>query len=209
MIELELRNNLAPFIPGWEGAEQVAYLDYDSDGVQDQAAVALVGGSARIYITQGPRTIEEVNDFSRVLLNVIVFDPSFRGGGQIKTVPGSPDVLLCVPGPGGGPVVAQLQYGGTGGIASNYFAPYGESYRGGLFASFADIDRDGEPEALFLNRVGPSRLIAVDMQTFETEYSIFIGGEGVRFEPTGGTVDGYFSLDRNGRTELIPLPVNP
>ena len=77
-----------------------------------------------------------------------------------------------------------------------------------------DVDWDRLPEALFLNAVGPSRLIAVDMEDYETETSIWVG-DNARFEPTGGTVsigNAHFfwiqygeSVGYRAESELIPI----
>ena len=196
LTKLEPRNNPSPLIPGWDGEEQITYGNFDADGFPDRAVVALEGGSAHVMIFGNPHGDGQPFDVARewpVIHNEIVFDPEFRGGGFLKVIPGAvTDSLLIVPGAGGGPVVAQITFE-NGPLSHTFFAPFGVDYRGGLWASTGDVDRDGIPEALFINRVGPSRLIAVDMRTFETEASIYVG-EDARFEPTGGMLDGDFLI---------------
>lgn len=192
LVQLEQRDNPAPLIPGWSGEEQLAYGNFDGDGFPDRAAVALVGGSAHVMIFANPHGDGQPFDAARpwpVMHNEIVFDSNFRGGGFLKVVPGTlTDSLLVVPGEGGGPVVAQITFA-NGPLSHTFLAPFGLDYRGGLWASSGDIDRDGIPEALFINRVGPSRLVALDMRTLETESSIYVGDD-ARFEPTGGMLGG-------------------
>ncbi len=78
-------------------------------------------------------------------------------------------------------------------LSASFFAPYDHSFRGGLRVSSGDIDHDGRPEAFFLPAEGGGpQLAVVDMQTFETELSIWVGDPTdfsgrARFEPTGGT----------------------
>ena len=202
---LESRDNPAPLIPGWDGEEQHVYGHF-SGGIQnDLAAVALEGGSVRVMVFQGSRGADEpVDDYSRVLLNVIAFDPNFRGGGRLHvvpahaTLPGGFDTLLVVPGEGGGPQVQQFAFdtqAGTMRMSASFFAPYPETFRGGLRVSSGDIDRDGIPEALFLpGEGGGPQLVAVDLRTHETEWSVWVGDPedrsgDARFEPTGGTIN--------------------
>lgn len=201
---LESRDNPAPLIPGWDGAEQHVRGHF-SGGVQtDLAAVALEGGSVRVMVFQGSRNADEpVDDYSRVLLNEIIFDPDFRGGGKLHvipaqaTLPGDVDTLLAVPGVGGGPHVVQFDFDSASGrmqLTASFFAPYPETFRGGLSISSGDIDRDGIPEALLLpGEGGGPQLVAVDLRTHETELSIFVGDPAdqsgrARFEATGGTI---------------------
>jgi len=223
MIELELRSVLAPLIPGWEGPEQIAYLHADSDNFVDKAVVALDGGSARVMVFRNPREDAEWP----VMLNVIVFDPMFRGGGRIAVIQNSPydadfsvpDALLVTAGPGGGPRVAKFDF--STGDRFDFFAPYDTEFRGGLWISSGDVDGDLKPEALFLpGEGGGPRLVAVDMETFETETSIFVGDPQdtsgrARFEPTGGTIssgpDLFFYiqfgevLGNSAESALIPV----
>lgn len=199
LTRLESRDNPAPLIPGWSGPEQHAYGHFDADGFPDTVAVAQDGGSVHLYVIAGPRSLEEIHDgIDRVILNVIVFDENFRGGGRIAVIPHSPgdfstpDALLVTAGPGGGPHVAKFDF--ATGERFDFFAPYSTLFRGGLRISHGDIDRDGKPEALFLPESGGSpHLVAVDMATYETELSIYVGNAddmsgAARFESTGGTI---------------------
>lgn len=88
MIELEQRECPAPLIPGWDGAEQMVYGDFDGDNFADRAVVALDGGSARFMVFRNPKI---VTDDWPVMLNTIVFDESFRGGGRIAVIDASLD----------------------------------------------------------------------------------------------------------------------
>ena len=196
VTRLESRDNPAPLIPGWDGAEQHVLGHFNHDAELDTAAIALEGGSCRIMVFDGNgRAVQ-----GEVLLNEIVFDPNFRGGGYAKVIEsgirGVPDHLLAVPGVGGGPHVAQFDFdSGTGRmlLSTSFFAPYPESFRGGLRISSGDIDRDGIPEALFLPGVGGGpHLAAVDIRTHETEFNLYVGDPEdtsgrARFEATGGT----------------------
>lgn len=220
MIELELRNCLSPLIAGWYGPEQIEYLHADNDNFVDKAVVALPGGAARVMVFRNPHGDNQPFDADRewpVILNVIVFDENFRGGGRIAVVEHSPydadfsvpDALLITPGPGGGPRVAKFDF--ATGDRFDFFAPFGIDYRGGLWASSGDVDGDLKPEALL---IGGPRLVAVDMQTFETETSIHVG-DNARFEPTGGTIwkgpDLFFwiqfgeTVDNRAESKLIPV----
>lgn len=222
MIELELRNCPTPFIPGWAGHENVAYGNYDDDGLEDRIVVADIGGSARVMVFHNPHGAAGEFNAERewpVLLNAIVFEPTFRGGGRLKVVPAGDglDAILIAPGPGGGPAVARLDQSGV----FYFFAPYERDFRGGMWVSTGDIDGDGDPEALFLPGDGGSpRLLAIDMRTFETELSIFVGDPQdtsgrARFEPTGGTIhrgpDLFFYIqygdvvDNRAESALIPV----
>lgn len=230
MIELEPRNLPAPLIPGWDGPEQLAYGNFDNDNFVDRAVVAQVGGSVRVMVFRNPHNHDgEFNAYDPwpVMLNTIVFDPNFRGGGSIAVVPYSlnadfivPAALLVVPGPGGGPVVARFDF--ATGDRFDFFAPYDTNFRGGLWISTGDIDDDREPEALFLpGDGGTPRLVAVDMRTYETEVSIFVGDPQdtsglARFESGRGTIhhgpDLFFYIqygdvvDNRADSALIPVP---
>lgn len=200
LTQLESRDNPANFIPGWDGGEQLAPLHVDSDPMAELAVVALDGGSCRVMVID--------DDGQTVILNEIVFDPNFRGGGSIKTVSRGrnlmgADSLIVVPGTGGGPHVMQFDFDKSTGTLQqsfSFFAPYPESFRGGLKASGGDIDGDGIPEAMFLPVEGYPQLVAVDLHTHETEMNIYVGHPTVndppRFEPTGGTI--YTPLGRIG-----------
>lgn len=196
--ELEARRNPANLIPEWTGGEQVALLRFNGDMELDTAVVALEGGSCRVMIFDGNGRAER----GEVLLNTIAFEESFRGGGRIKAVPHSengdwsqPDSLLVVPGPGGGPRVIRFDFAND---AVSFFAPYEQSFRGGLQVGSGDIDGDGYPEAIFLPAEGGGpRAVAVDMRTYETELSMWVGDPSdesgtARFEPTGATVRTVF-----------------
>ena len=231
MIELELRNCLSPLIPGWDGPEQIAYLHADNDNFVDKAVVALPGGSARVMVFRNPHGDSQPFDAERewpVMLNVIVFEDSFRGGGRIAVVEHSPydadfeipDALLITAGPGGGPRVAKFDF--ATGNRFDFFAPYDTGFRGGLRVAYGDIDGDREPEALFLpGDGGAPRLVAVDMRTYETEVSIFVGDPQdtsgrARFESGRGTIyhgpDLFFYVqygevvDNRAESALIPVP---
>lgn len=230
MLELELRNCPAPLIPGWDGPEQVVYGRFDTDNFADKAVVALEGGSARVMVLQNPHGDGAAFDVDRewpVLLNTIVFDPNFRGGGRVAVIPASldagdsePDALLVASGPGGGPVLAKFDF--ASGRRFDFLAPYEADFRGGLWVSSGDIDGDRRPEALLLPRSGGSpRLIAIDMRTYETEASIFVGDPQdtsgrARFEPTGGTISKGVELffyvqygevvENHAESSLIPVP---
>lgn len=229
MLELEPRSLPAPLIPGWDGPEQFAYGNFDNDNFVDKAVVAQAGGSVRVMVFRNPHNtpVFDVDAEWPVMLNMIVFDPNFRGGGSIAAVPYSlnadfvvPAALLVVPGPGGGPVVARFDF--ATGNRFDFFAPYDTNFRGGLWISTGDIDGDREPEALFLPGAGGGpRLVAVDMRTYETETSIFVGDPQdtsgrARFEATGGTIwkgpDLFFYIqfgdvvDNRAESALIPVP---
>lgn len=202
--QLEARENPAPLIPGWDGEESYVRGHFSGGAQLDLAAVALQGGSVRVMVFQGQRTADEsADDYSRVLLNEIVFDPNFRGGGRLAVVPahateqGGVDTLLAVPGYGGGPQVCQFDFDGGSNkmrLTSSFFAPYSEVFRGGLRVSSGDIDGDGIPEALFLpGEGGGPQLVAVDLRTHETDWSVWVGDPedrsgNARFDPTGGTI---------------------
>lgn len=226
LTQLESRDNPAPLIPGWEGAEQTA-LGHFSGGPQlDTAVVALEGGSCRVMVFEGQRLADEPI-IGRVLLNEIIFDPNFRGGGRLHTVAahateqGGVDTLLAVPGFGGGPQVCQFDFDGGAAamrLTSSFFAPYPETFRGGLRVSSGDVDGDGIPEAFFLPGEGGGPLfVAVDLRTHETDTAIWVGDPSdrsgsARFEPTGGTIDGGTVVIQYGepvddrvRTRLFPI----
>lgn len=176
----------ANLIPGWDGPEEHDLGRFDGDAIYDTAAVATAGGSCHVVIVSG-------RDGS-ILFNEILYDVRLRGGGSLSVIRGeSMDRLLVVPGVGGGPVVTAISF--DGGVQSHtFFAPYDRDFRGGLRVSSGDIDGDGQYEAFFLpGEGGGPRLVAVDMATFETELSIWVGnaedlsGE-TRFEPTGGVI---------------------
>jgi len=193
---LENRDTPANLIPGWTGGEQIRLAHVNSDAELDTVVVALEGGSCRVMVFDGNGRAET----GEVLLNEIVFDPNFRGGGSVAVIPysvGGPqaesDALIVVPGAGGGPQVMQFNFDRNGRVISSLsqYAPYAESFRGGLRAIPGDIDGDGLPEALFLPVNGAPHLTAIDMRTHETELSIYVGDPsetGARFEPTGAVI---------------------
>lgn len=183
-------------IPLWTGGEEVKQGHFCGNPIGDTAVVALEGGSCRVMIWNGAT--------GGFVLDAIVFDPAFRGGGTIFDLQsgkngfgGACDSLLVVPGVGGGPQVVQFDFDVASGAmveTHSFFAPYDTAFRGGLRISSGDIDGDGVPEALFLPAEGGGpQLTAVDMRTHETELSIWVGDPAdlsgaARFEPTGGTI---------------------
>lgn len=192
LTTLEPHDNPANLIPGWGGGEQVAHGHFDDDPFLDTAVVAEVGGSCRVMV------FDHSGD---AMLDTIVFDSSFRGGGRIAVVPATlsadrsvPSALLVVPGEGGGPVVARFDF--ATGQRFDFFAPYDQEFRGGLRVAVGDVDGDDRPEALFLPGAGGGpHLVAIDMRTYETELSIWVGAPddlsgAARFEPTGGMAGG-------------------
>lgn len=195
--QMESRENPAPWIPGWDGGEQVALIQVDDDPLSEKAVVALSGGSCRVMV---------FDDTEAVLLNEIVFDPNFRGGGKIKAVPqgvgfGLRDSLIVVPGDGGGPHVMRFMFsdGGKTIQSVSFFAPYSQTFRGGLQASIGDVDGDGIQEVMFLPVSGGTpHLVAVDMTTYETELSVYVGDQDAKFSPTGGLI-----TTPKGRTGVV------
>lgn len=214
MIELETRNCQAPLIPGWDGPEQIAYGNFDGDNLEDKAVVALDGGSARVMVIQNSGI---VGVDGPILLNTICFDQNFRGGGRIAVVNYSttadrstPDALIVAPGAGGGPVVARFDFANGGRF--DFFAPFQAEYRGGMFVSEGDVDGDQRPELLL---IAGDTLKAIDMRTYETDCSVYVGPD-ARFEATGGTIqrgsDLFFYVQYgdvvgfNAESKLIPVP---
>lgn len=181
---LESRDVPTNLIPGWTGGEETVAGHFNDDNIGDLAVVALAGGSCHVRVLSG-------SDGS-VILDRIVYDPAFRGGGHLAVVDHS---LLVVPGEGGGPVVTQFDFTARVPAWHSFFAPYDQEFRGGLRVTVSDVDGDREKEAIFLpGEGGAPRLVAVDMRTHETDLSIWVGDEtdfsgSARFEPTGGTID--------------------
>ena len=195
MERLEDRNCPATPIPGFLGDVGLSsYVDLSGDGIPDHAYVAQAGGSARIVVYDGSKGAPLAHDYNQdyVLLNEIVFDPSFRGGGVVTGVDHS---ILITPGLGGGPVVAQFEFKNGHIEATNYFAPFAPTERSGLLASHGDIDGDGIEEALFLCE---ATVKAYDLRSHETETSIYVGfgpnGELPEFEPSGGFIEKHGTL---------------
>lgn len=184
----------ANLIPGWTGDEQAIQGHFGGGPLADKAVVAEGGGSCRVMVF-GPD--------GSLLLNTIAFDPSFRGGGHLAAI-GSiagngVDSLLVVPG-AGGPNVLQFDFNSQSGHleeTASFYAPFPESFRGGLQVSSAVLAIDGKetPIALFLpGEGGGPEEVGVDLQTRQTIFSIDVGNPDVQglagFEPTGGAVYG-------------------
>lgn len=209
--QMESRENPAPWIPGWDGPEQWSYGDVNGDGNADTVSVAQMGGSTRVVVLDAPRTLEEIHGERRILADRIFFDESFRGGGRVSVT--DRGQVLVLPGPGGGAVVGLWNV--LTGEAIERLAPFGTDYRGLMHASLGDVDGDGEKELMLLPGGGYApRLVAVDLRTFETELSVYVGDPqsvaDVRFEPTGGTVrtgDGWqLWLESDSESWMIPIP---
>lgn len=215
------------YIPGYAGPEQLRYGDFNNDNFADRVVVAASGGggSVRVMVFGNPHNPESPGYYGGefnaeaawpVWLDTIVFDPNFRGGGNILVVPYSTsgtdhaklDKLLVTPGVGGGPVVAQFTFNAVTGQLTeslSFFAPYAQEFRGGLKGAIADVDGDGYYEAVFLpGEGGAPRLTAVDMVTYETELSVWVGDPedysgATAFEPGGATI----SVFRDGRWQDV------
>lgn len=193
---LEDRCNPNGGIPDFSGPVQFLYGDINHDNFADKAYVAQEGGSVRVVIYDGTRVVEdETHTFGLVedtiLLNTIVFDPTFRGGGRIGFVErqGAGSSLIVTPGLGGGPVVAQFDFNPVNGqieLSASYFAPFPVETRMGLIGGQGDVDGDGAMEALFINPE-TGYLAAYDLSTHETETMIFVG-PATGFEPTGAMI---------------------
>ncbi len=200
-------NNPSPnLIPGWTGEEQHVVGHFDADAILDTAAVALDGGSCRLRVISGAT--------GKSLLDVIAFDQNFRGGGNIDTVKGTlgavgsaPDSLLLVPGAGGGPVVKQFDFDSAAGRMAetlSFFAPFPETFRGGLRLTSGDVDGDGIPEEIFLpGEGGGPQLVALDARSHEAKRSFWVGSPDDRSGDARPTPTGGIVTTRNGSAIAI------
>ncbi len=208
--QLETREVPAGLIPGWTGQEMTAQLHANNDQYWDRAVVDVGPGSAHVMVFSGldaaGKDVEYDDPGSGVLLlNVIAFDPQFRGGGYLHAIDNSSsgwtparnatDTLLVVPGPGGGPQVDEFQFSIPDGqmvLKSSFFAPFPISFRGGLQVCSGDVNGDGINDAEFLPAAGGGpQFVAVDLATHSQIDSFFVGDPNDRsgsaqFDPTGG-----------------------
>lgn len=164
----------------------------------DHGYVAQDGGSDRVEIFHTDLDKTGPHD-GAVLLNVILTDPNFRGGGQVTVV--DDRHVLSVPGPGGGPVVTQFDFDVSTGVmaeTSSFFAPYDQAFRGGLYVSSGPLVYNGsqfsKDVAFFLpGEGGGPQLTAVDLDTHDVLFSIWVGDPAdlsgsAQFTPDGGTI---------------------
>jgi hypothetical protein len=174
-------------IPGITVPEAVTYGLVNADAVPDTIAVAGAGGSCRVVILSGADGL--------TLLDVIAYDPEFRGGGQVAFVkagsvagqPEPPGSLLVAAGPGGGPHVLRFRFDGekVREVASFYALP--PDHRAGLAVGSGDADGDGDDDGLFLSPLG--LLSAVDLDTLEVIASVPVPPNLIAFDPSGGVLD--------------------
>ena len=139
---------LQPYESAFTGGVRVAVGDVSGDGYDDIAAVPASGGSARLVIFSG-RTGE-------VLLDQIVFDPTFRGGAYVAigdtNGDGRQDIIIGS-GEGGGPRVQSIQFNrpspvpGTGAqgtftVLSDFFV-FEDTARSGVRVAAGDLRGQG------------------------------------------------------------------
>lgn len=203
-------------IPGWSGEVGYTIADTRGTGVLDSVYVAKEGGSVRVVVYSGGE-IGKRHDQSNhgdILFDRVIFDPSFRGGGNITSVPqgdGLPDLIVVAPGIGGGPVVKMFTIDGSVDKAT---LPYSEEYRGGVnvFAPWIGGKRGelvftpGEGGAPLMKRYDP----AADVYTG----AIWIGPQDDRsglYQPIGqgtGFGPGLFS-DPAARVDGVTIDSGP
>jgi hypothetical protein len=123
--------------PGFIGPISVAFGDIDGDGQTDIVTAPGAGGGPRVRAFDG-RTFEAI-------LDVMVFEDSFRGGVSLAvgdiTGDGRDDIIVGA-GAGGGPRVVVFDLVARSVVAS-YFA-FEPEFRGGVNVAAADTDGDGD-----------------------------------------------------------------
>jgi hypothetical protein len=121
----------------FRGGVNVSAADFDGDGRADVVLGTGVTGGPRVRIFSGV-------DFATPLLDVLVYEPSFRGGVNVSTgdfnADGTPDLITSA-GAGGGPRVVVLS--GTNLLQLASFFVFDPNSRTGFFAAGGDVNGDG------------------------------------------------------------------
>jgi hypothetical protein len=198
-------------IPGWTGPVSTTSADVDGNGTLDDVYAAGQGGSADVVVYSGGtlgvnetvigpegRPVQQPEGLGSVLFSGIIFDPSFRGGGDVSTIrqgAGLPDEILVIPGAGGGPVAAIISLDtATGGSTVNTFLCYDDvNYRGGMKAVVTPETLNGPDVIMFLPNQGGGPVVSVFDQTGQQLSELLVGAPDDRsgdygFLPAGALV---------------------
>lgn len=157
------------FMPGFPTSSLVfAGGDFDGNGTADWAATPAEGSGGSIRLTvrsggipgtplvYGPDGIGRDPSFGLVIKDVVLNDPSFRGGAiiaGIRSPDGSHSIVAVSPGVGGGPIVNLVDLA-DGTIKTQLVLDI--NYRGGLrFAPLPPLSGAGYPDSLILATPAP------------------------------------------------------
>ncbi len=135
------QSELQAYDSSFLGGVRAATGDVTGDGIADVVTAAGAGGGPHVKVFDG-RTGAEVRSF-------FAYDPAFTGGVELAVGDvnrdGFADVVTAA-GAGGGPHVKVFD-GKTMAEAQSFFA-FDDRFRGGVFVSAADVNRDGFADLL-------------------------------------------------------------
>lgn len=218
-------------IPGWTGPISTTSADVDGNGSLDDVYVAGMGGSADVVVYSGGaigqpavpsgqvdpvsgQEIKEAPGLGKVLFSGIVFDPSFRGGGDVSTIhqgQGLPDEILVIPGAGGGPVAAIISLDTATGASTvhTFFCFADANFRGGMKAVVTPEVLNGPDVIMFLPNQGGGPVASVFDQAGNPLGELLVGDPSDRsgnygFEPAGALVTAT-----DGSGAMIFVVTNP
>jgi hypothetical protein len=119
----------------FRGGVNVAAGDTNDDGHADIMTGPGQGGGPHVRVFDGAT--------GAVTVNLIAYDPNFRGGVFVAALPGviGNTAIVTAPGPGGGPDIRVFinQFADT-----DRFAAYDPNFRGGVAVGVAPIGPNGE-----------------------------------------------------------------
>lgn len=203
--------SLKPYGPTWKGGFSVALIDLDRDG-KHEVLVAPESDLARgfprgekIFLSQ-TSTVKAYDLKGSLRLSFAPFGANYRfsvslSGGRLDGS-ASPSIVVGS-GEGASPEVRVFDSMGKQ-IKKKFFA-YGKAFKGGVHVAVGDVSGDGTAEIV----TAPGKGGKPHVRIFDKNGKVLSGGF-YAFDPqnTAGVKIAVSDLDRDGRSEIIPMTMN-